>query len=130
MKNVKHFFKLLLKAGKKPSNIWYFLTGHYRLWIFYSPRFSFLMRSHIYDQINFRLETMDRECFQAGACKKCGCEVPALQMASKACDKPCYTPFLSRTSWKKVKPGFIHIFNSNPKSYLKMIKSINDELDS
>lgn len=130
MKNAKNFFRLLLAAGRKPSDIWHFLIGHYRMWLFYSPRFSFLMRPHIYDQINFRLETMDRECYQMGACKKCGCDVPALQMASKACDKPCYTPFLSGSSWKRLKPVLKDAYNLDQQRYLQLVKYINNELGS
>ena len=48
---------------------------------------------------------MDQECYNAGECKICGCQTTALQMADKACDKPCYPEMLSRKNWKSLKEG-------------------------
>lgn len=42
---------------------------------------------------------MNRECYNRGSCIKCGCEVPALQMANKACDNNCYPPMMNKSQW-------------------------------
>lgn len=88
------------------KNIWNYIVGWTRYYLYYSKTIlkvdlSFLMRKHIKQQIKLRLSSMDRECWYSGACKKCGCDTPALQMANKACDKPCYPPLLSKYEWKK-----------------------------
>jgi hypothetical protein len=44
---------------------------------------------------------MDQECFFAGQCKMCGCQTTALQMASKACDKPCYPTMMDKKEWHR-----------------------------
>lgn len=57
------------------------------------------MRKHIREQIDWRIEVMDKECYNAGSCKMCGCETTALQMANKACDKPCYPKMMTQWEW-------------------------------
>jgi len=59
------------------------------------------MRQHIWEQIKWRIEVMDRECYNDGACKICGCSTTALQMCDKACDKPCYPSMMDEYRWKK-----------------------------
>ena len=51
---------------------------------------------------------MDKECYNAGECKICGCQTTHLQMADKACDKPCYPEMLSRKNWKSLKEGLFY----------------------
>lgn len=38
-----------------------------------------------------------------GSCKICGCDTTALQMADKACPKPCYPPMMNRENWMMYK---------------------------
>jgi|SRR6218665_202643 len=90
-----------MRRGKFPSvkDVWAYATGHYRKTLFYSP-FDRLIRSHIRDQIQHRLFTMDRQCREQGYCKLCGCDVPAMQFSSKSCDKPCYPPLMGKKKWR------------------------------
>jgi hypothetical protein len=46
---------------------------------------------------------MDKECYENGSCKMCGCNTTALQMANKACPKPCYPKMISKKEWKEFK---------------------------
>lgn len=69
----------------------------------YYGKFKFLIRTHIREQIDFRIKVMDKECLNQGSCKLCGCMVTGLQMANKMCDKPCYPVMLSKKEWKKFK---------------------------
>jgi hypothetical protein len=80
-------------------NIKAYLQGHIRMWLFYSPKFSWLIPLYIYEQINYRLFVMDKECYNNGECKECGCATPALQMADKACKGKCYPEILDETDW-------------------------------
>jgi hypothetical protein len=48
---------------------------------------------------------MDKECYNNGQCKLCGCETTALQMANKGCDKPCYPAMLDESDWKVFSSG-------------------------
>ena len=61
------------------------------------------MRKHIVEQIEARVNSMDKECWNNGYCKMCGCSTPALQMANKQCDKPCYPEMMSKKQWNRVK---------------------------
>ncbi len=62
-----------------------------------------MIRDHIKEQIDYRIEVMDRDCYNQGSCIICGCSTTALQMADKACDKPCYPPMMKKKEWIKEK---------------------------
>lgn len=103
-------FKIILKyllkmlKGKIPLiDGWYFIQGHFRESIYYSKVFGFLMRRHIREQIEFRFEHIDKECWNTGQCKICECSIPALTMCDKPCEKPCYPKMLSRKEWNLYK---------------------------
>ena len=81
-----------------PENILAYIQGNLRYKLFYS-NFAFLIRPHIREQIEARIRSMDQECYNAGECKMCGCQTTALQMANKACDKPCYPSMMSKKQW-------------------------------
>lgn len=89
------------KIWKNRKNIIPFFQGWYRYKIYYSSGpLRFLMRSHIRSQIDVRIESMDRECYNSGACKECGCSTTALQMANKSCEGFCYPSMMNKSSWK------------------------------
>ena len=52
---------------------------------------------------------MEKKCYTTGTCILCGCETTALQMANKACDKPCYPSMLSKKKWNALR-GYNTIF--------------------
>ncbi len=101
-----------------------YAIGNYRYKLWYSNKFTWLMRSHIEEQIYARIDSMDSKCYNAGECKLCGCTTTALQMANKACDKPCYPPMMSRSKWNAMKLGKVCTFNGEPWSlwFKKFIK--------
>ena len=90
------------KAKPTLKNIIAYIQGNLRYKLFYS-NFAFLIRPHIREQIEVRINSMDQECYNAGECKICGCQTTHLQMADKACDKPCYPRMLSKRDWKFLK---------------------------
>ena len=93
------------KAKPTLKNIIAYIQGKLRYKLYYS-NFVFLIRPHIREQIEARINSMDKQCYNEGQCKMCGCQTTALQMANKACDKPCYPSILSKKKWnwfKKVK---------------------------
>ena len=91
------------KIWKNRKNIIPFFQGWYRHKIYYSSGpLRFLMRSHIRSQIDARIESMDRECYNSGACKKCGCATTALQMANKSCEGLCYPSMMNKSEWDYV----------------------------
>lgn len=69
----------------------------------YNTKLEFLISKHIREQIDARLESMEPKCYLEGQCIICGCETIALQMANKACDKPCYPPMLDKETWSHLK---------------------------
>lgn len=109
---------MILTGKASLIDVYHYFVGHYRYKLFYAARSCKiidvntgkvldtryyrhpLMRSHIYHQIIMRLEWMDKECYDQGACKICGCQTTQLQMANKACDKPCYPAMMSRKEWE------------------------------
>lgn len=80
-------------------NIYHFTVGTIRYKLYYS-KYSWLIRKHIAEQIEYRISVMDEECYKNGSCKICGCKTTALQMASKQCPKPCYPPMMNKKDWK------------------------------
>ena len=88
-----------MKAKINIKNVYSYIIGNYRYQLYYSKYFSWLMRTFIKRQIAIRIKSMDEECFNNGQCKMCGCKTTALQMANKACNKPCYPSMLSRNKW-------------------------------
>ena len=86
---------------KKILDIYYYIQGWTRYYLYY--KYSFLMRKHIKEQIQYRIISMDNTCFSNGNCKMCGCATTALQMCNKQCDKPCYPKILNRKKWNAVK---------------------------
>lgn len=85
-------------------NIKSYLVGNLRYKV-YDNSFSFLIRRHILEQIEFRIANMNPECYNSGSCIKCGCKTTALQMANKACDEPCYPTMMDKENWERFKKG-------------------------
>ncbi len=84
------------------SDVWYYVQGHTREKIYYSKYkwVKLLMRKHIKEQFEWRLKQMDKECYNNGQCKICGCDIPALTFANKSCHKPCYPKMKNRFDWE------------------------------
>ncbi len=94
-----------MQKKTKISDIFAYFQGYYRYHIYYSHSLvsRILIRTHILEQIQWRIAVMDTECFENGSCKLCGCDTTALQMADKACDKPCYPKMMNKKEWNKFK---------------------------
>lgn len=84
------------------NNIISFIVGWFRYYLYYSLKGKFI-RPHIKEQIEVRINSMDRECYNNGSCKECGCSTTALQMANKSCDAVCYPKMMSKIKWKRLK---------------------------
>jgi len=109
---IKQALKLILTGRVTFKNVWHYWVGNYRYTLFFSTepinklpelwwlrKKHWLMRHHIYTQIQHRITWMEQGCLSDGACRICGCDTPALQMAKKSCDKPCYPPLMSKKLW-------------------------------
>jgi hypothetical protein len=59
-----------------------------------------LLSNYIRQQIQIRIWS-SVPCIEVGQCKICKCSTPALQMANKACEKPCYPAMLSKKDWEE-----------------------------
>lgn len=95
--------------------------GNYRYNIYYSLDWGWLMRPHIREQIDWRINIMDKECYSSGQCKICGCQTTALQMANKRCDKPCYPRMMNKRSWAALKDVVKLLHKKNPELFYKEI---------
>lgn len=83
------------------SNIKHFIVGNFRYYLYYS-RFKNLIPRHIREQIECRINSMNKECYNSGSCVKCGCATTALQMCDKACEGHCYPIMLSKSYWNRI----------------------------
>lgn len=119
----------------KISDIFAYIQGNIR-YKFYYGKLNFLLYKHIKQQISFRILVMDKECYNNGSCKICGCKTTALQMADKTCDKPCYPKMMSKKEWKsfiKNKSLMDWRYEINPdtsKSFINLKLFRKDELVS
>lgn len=90
-----------LKLEYSFADIVDFFRGNLRYQAYYSKYFKWLIRTHILEQIDHRIVVMDRDCYNNGSCKVCGCNTTHLQMANKACEGDCYLPLMKRKEWRK-----------------------------
>ena len=97
-----------MKAKINLLNIKSYLVGNFR-YACYDNSWSVLIRKHILEQIKWRIEIMNPVCYEQGSCELCGCSTTALQMANKACDKPCYPTMMNTFSWKLFKKGSLYM---------------------
>lgn len=81
------------------ENVKAYIQGKTRYYLYYSKRLKWLLPKHVFEQITYRIFVMDQDCYSLGSCQLCGCETPALQMADKACDKPCYPEMMTKEDW-------------------------------
>jgi len=86
-------------------NIKSYIVGNLRYAVYYEPKKNWLIRKHIKEQIAWRIKVMSPRCYCEGSCEICGCATPHLQMANKACDKPCYPTMMGRKDWKAFQKG-------------------------
>lgn len=84
------------------ENIKSYFLGNFRMFLYYSKVFGWLMRKRIRDQITIRINSMEPKCYLEGACIKCGCSTTALQMANKSCEGECYPEMLNRRQWRQL----------------------------
>lgn len=93
MVKIEEFFKI--------KNYFYYIQGTLRYNIYYKyPKLKFLVPKYIWEQIEIRINSIDRKCYNNGYCKMCGCTVTALQFANKPCDKPCYPKMINKKQFK------------------------------
>ena len=88
-----------MKNKRKLNDIFAYIQGYWRYNLFYSEYFKFLIRTHILEQITWRISVMDKACYKYGSCLLCGCDTTALQMANKQCNKPCYPKMKGKFEW-------------------------------
>lgn len=145
--NKIHWIKLLTFKYSISEIIDYF-RANFRYWCYYNDDLDIkaLLPEHIKEQIDFRINVMmDRECFDSGQCKVCGCSTTQLQMANKACDGHCYPVMVDKDTWESFKyKGVIkerygndfykwenimyvtHFYPSTKKFIKKTVVTIND----
>lgn len=106
--------KKIVRKESPPIDIWHYFIGNYRYKLYYSsckkaycakPKKHKLMRQHIWEQIAYRIQKMNRDCFRNGQCIKCGCDTTQLQMANKPCEGLEYPPMMNNKHWKEFLKG-------------------------
>lgn len=108
---------MLIKGQASLKDIFYYFQGSYRYRLYYNSKLKWLLRTHIREQIAYRIRVMNPVCYQQGSCIKCGCMTTALQMCDKPCDGYCYPRMLNKEEWDtwnrggviQEKPGLVWI---------------------
>lgn len=106
--------KDILSGKKKLIDVWYYIQGNYRYYFYYggklSGKYKFIaylrkqvLQQYIKDQIAWRIDNMNRECYYNGECIKCSCQTTHLQMCDKPCEGACYPQMLNRDEWERFK---------------------------
>ena len=99
-----HWLKLI-KFQYSFADIIDYFRGNIRYKLYYS-KFNHMLPSHIKEQIDFRINIMmDKECYNRGSCKVCGCSTTNLQMANKPCEGHCYPQIVNEEVWFDFKLG-------------------------
>lgn len=75
-------------------------TGRY---VFIGTWFEFIIPKHIVEQYKWRFKRADKRCHKAGHCIACGCSMPEVLLADKACRVNCYPKMMDRKTWKDYK---------------------------
>ncbi len=101
---IKHI-KDILTGKRSIKDVYHYLLGNYRYKLYYNKVLSRFLRSHIFEQIKYRIEWMDSTCYHNGSCKLCGCMTTQLQMANKKCEGDCYPPMMNKGEWEYYKAG-------------------------
>ena len=101
--------------------------GWSRYFLYYSKEIikielSWLIRKHIREQIQIRINSMNRECYNSGSCVECGCATTALQMANKACEGNCYPSIMNDHDWDLMYRNYIPIIVDKQTNYIWCIR--------
>lgn len=88
-----------MKAKVTPKNIFAFLQGNFRYFFYYSKYFKWVIPKYVREQIDFRIKSMRKSCYEKGECEECGCKTTHLQMANKTCGGICYPSMLKKKDW-------------------------------
>ena len=101
------------------ENIKAYIQGNLRYKLWYSKRWKFLIRSHIKQQIIYRINSMKVDCFNEGACIRCGCKTINLQLSNKACEGFCYPKMMNKKDWLFHYKGHTTIAGGHVTEHLK-----------
>jgi len=132
--NKIHWIKLITFRYSLSEIIDYF-RANFRYWCYYHDDLDInnLLPLHIKEQIDFRIDVMmDKECFNNGQCKVCGCTTTQLQMTNKSCEGHCYPCIVNKTTWEFFKNNGIIISNGllwrNHKTVIKFYPSNKQDI--
>ena len=126
LRTIMKYFLKWCKGEIPKVDAWYFIQGHVRETLYYS-RFKFFIRRYVKEQIEWRMIVVDKECWNTGQCKLCGCSQPALLMSDKTCHKPCYFPMLNRKEWRVFKEYGLYIKGGKIYNYDKSLQILKIE---
>lgn len=108
------FIKNLKKAKDDPINMWWYVQGTFRMWLYNHARWA--LRKHIVEQFEWR-KGRAGQCTINKSCLFCGCTTPDLYFADKGCGLAkvnddftriliakrktvCYPPMMTAQKWK------------------------------
>lgn len=99
----------------KIKDIISYLQGNIRYFCYHKKYLNWMIPKHIKEQYVYRINSMDKECYDNGSCKECGCKTTHLQFANKACDGFCYPEMVNRKRWlgRFNTPGYPYSYGKN-----------------
>ena len=87
------------------SNIFWYLQGNTRQIICTNRFLKYVVPKYIRQQVAIREESTNETCKARGSCKECGCKIPQLQYADKACYANCYPHMLGKKDFQLLQNG-------------------------
>ncbi len=93
----------------KIKDIISYLQGNIRYFCYHKKYLNWMISKHIKEQYVYRINSMDKECYDNGSCKECGCKTTHLQFANKACEGHCY-PVMENKSWWNITKKYSIVF--------------------
>ncbi len=84
-------------------NVYSYIQGNIIYKCINSKNWKWLIPKYIQEQYEYRVNTMNKQCYDQGSCIACGCETTQLQAAYRACENDCYPYMLTYKEWKQLK---------------------------
>jgi hypothetical protein len=103
-----------MKIGKYNftlKNIKSFIQGKTRMLVERFGNEFFSLDEHIKEQIVWRETKSNNECINNKECK-CGCPLPDMFFADKACEDECYPVMMTKEEWETYKTN--NLLNDAP----------------
>jgi len=117
--------KMMMSGQYKLPDIFHFLTGEWRFFIYYGVD-PLWLSERVRFTYEYRVEKVRQkslECIENGHCVVCGCVTPDLFFANKADKGGCYPKMISKRDYKamniRTKELLVYIYENYEELHIK-----------